>query len=241
MGGDDRRDPRHSARPNLRDEDALLPAGGVGTYTAHRLDYHGRAGRGARDAARGRVARLPGRDRCVRELPHLVLAAHEVPRRPAFGVHISHAALRRALWCRVPRRADHAGILGLGSARGGGHRARKPAPVTRVESYNTGRSFLPPFPATKGVPMKLHHLFTAGALALSLAAGSALGQDEKAKKQAELRKVTQTSLQKFYKADPKLKDAVAQAPGYAVFTTYGLSFLIGGAGGKGLVHDAKTK
>ena len=88
--------------------------------------------------------------------------------------------------------------------------------------------------------MKLHHLLTAGVLALSLAAGNALAQD-KAKKQAEVQKVTQGSLEKFYKADPKLKDAVAKAPGYAVFTTYGLSFLIGGAGGKGLAHDNKTK
>jgi len=89
--------------------------------------------------------------------------------------------------------------------------------------------------------MKLHRLLTAAAVMLSLAAGTALAQTEKAKKQAEVRKVTATSLEKFYKADPKLKEAVARAPGYAVFTTYGLSFLIGGAGGKGLVVDTKTK
>ena len=81
--------------------------------------------------------------------------------------------------------------------------------------------------------MKFASLLTTGAVILSLAAGNALAQDEKAKKQAEIMKVTATSLEKFYKADPKLKEAVAKSPGYAVFTTYGLSFLIGGAGGKG--------
>ena len=89
--------------------------------------------------------------------------------------------------------------------------------------------------------MKLPHLLTTAALTLSLAAGTALAQDDKAKKQAEVRKATATSLAKFYKEDPKLKEAVTNAPGYAVFTTYGLSFLIGGAGGKGLVQDNKTK
>ena len=89
--------------------------------------------------------------------------------------------------------------------------------------------------------MRLHSLFTIATVILSLAAGNALAQDEKAKKQAEIRKATQTSLEKFYKADPKLKQAVAKAPGYTVFTTYGLSFIIGGAGGKGLAHDNKTK
>ena len=89
--------------------------------------------------------------------------------------------------------------------------------------------------------MKLQHFLTIATLFASLAAGNAFAQDEKAKKQAEIRKVTATSLEKFYKADPKLKEAVAKAPGYAVFTTYGLSFLIGGAGGKGLAQDNKTK
>jgi lipid-binding SYLF domain-containing protein len=89
--------------------------------------------------------------------------------------------------------------------------------------------------------MKVLHLFTTGVLMLALAAGNAFAQTEKVKKQTEVRKVTQTTLEKFYKANPKLKEQVTKAPGYAVFTTYGLSFLIGGAGGSGLAQDNKTK
>jgi lipid-binding SYLF domain-containing protein len=89
--------------------------------------------------------------------------------------------------------------------------------------------------------MKLLKLIVGAAVASSLAAGAALAQTEKAKKQAEIRKVAQSSLERFYKAEPKLKAEVAKAPGYAVFTSYGFSFLLGGSGGKGLVHDAKTK
>jgi len=89
--------------------------------------------------------------------------------------------------------------------------------------------------------MKLQRLFTVATVILSLAAGNALAQDEKAKKQAEVRKATQDALARFYKADPKLKDAVAKAPGYAVFTAIGVSFIFGGAGGKGLAVDNKTK
>jgi len=80
-----------------------------------------------------------------------------------------------------------------------------------------------------------------GALILSLAFGNAFAADaDKASKQREIRKATQTSLEKFYKAEPDLKGKVAKAPGYAVFTTFGLSFIIGGAGGKGLVHNNRT-
>lgn len=84
-------------------------------------------------------------------------------------------------------------------------------------------------------------LFAFGTLILSLAAGNTLAQDDKAKKQAEIKKVTQASLERFYKAKPELKGDVEKAPGYAVFSTYGLSFIIGGAGGKGIAHDNKTK
>ena len=73
-----------------------------------------------------------------------------------------------------------------------------------------------------------------GTLVLALAAGTALGADaEKNKKQAEIRKVTHATLERFYKANPKLKAEVDQSPGYGVFTTFGLSFIIGGAGGSG--------
>jgi lipid-binding SYLF domain-containing protein len=87
--------------------------------------------------------------------------------------------------------------------------------------------------------MKFKHILVNGALMLSLVAGSVFAAT-KAEKQAEIGKATQAALQKFYAAKPELKAAVAKAPGYGVFTTYGLSFLVGGAGGKGLVHDAKS-
>ena len=86
----------------------------------------------------------------------------------------------------------------------------------------------------------VHRVLAAVAVTLSLAAGAALAQD-KAAKQAEVRKAAETGLEKFYRADPKIRAEVEQAPGYAVFTTYGLSFIFGGAGGKGIVHDNKTK
>ena len=89
--------------------------------------------------------------------------------------------------------------------------------------------------------MNVRKLITLGATLLSfVAAGTVVAQD-KAAKQAEIKAKAMQTLEDFYKADPKLKDAVAKAPGYAVFTTYGLSFLIGGSGGKGMVYDAKTR
>ena len=88
--------------------------------------------------------------------------------------------------------------------------------------------------------MKINKYLAVGALALSFVATGALAQD-KAKQQAEVRQKAQQSLNDFYKADPKLKAEVQKAAGYAVFTTYGFSFLLGGSGGKGIVHNNKTK
>lgn len=89
--------------------------------------------------------------------------------------------------------------------------------------------------------MKMHTLLAAFAAALVLVVSPAFAASKtKAEKQAEVRKAADTALEKFYKAEPKVKDEVANAPGYAVFTSYGLSFVIGGAGGSGLAHDRKT-
>jgi len=89
--------------------------------------------------------------------------------------------------------------------------------------------------------MRIHALLTASTLILAFATGPALADSDKQAKQAEIRQVAATSLQDFYKAKPGLESDVTKAQGYALFTTYGLSFLIGGQGGSGLVHDNKTK
>jgi len=88
--------------------------------------------------------------------------------------------------------------------------------------------------------MKFQRLVGLGVLSLSLLTGAAFAQD-KATKQAEVVKSTQAAMERFYKAKPELKAAVGKAPGYGVFTTYGVSFLIGGSGGTGLVHDNKSQ
>ena len=88
--------------------------------------------------------------------------------------------------------------------------------------------------------MKLHNVTATLAFAVLLAACASMSPSERAQKQGEIRQAKQTALDKFYKADPKLKDEVANAPGYAVFTTYGASLLVGGAGGKGIAHDNRT-
>src|SRR5262245_12412884 len=87
--------------------------------------------------------------------------------------------------------------------------------------------------------MKPLNVLFAAALALSFAAAPAYA--DKASQQTEILKVAQATLQDIYKKKPELKAQVEKAPGYAVFTTYGLSFLIGGAGGKGVAHNNKTK
>lgn len=87
--------------------------------------------------------------------------------------------------------------------------------------------------------MQARRYLIVAAMLFSLAAGGALAQD-KAARQKEVKAKAAATLQEFYKANPKLKEVVAKAPGYAVFTTYGLSFLVGGAGGKGIAHDNKT-
>jgi len=89
--------------------------------------------------------------------------------------------------------------------------------------------------------MRFHALLTASSLILAFATGGAFADSDKDSKRAEIRKAAAAALQEFYKNQPSLEADVAKAPGYALFTTYGLSFIIGGQGGKGLVYDTKTK
>ena len=88
--------------------------------------------------------------------------------------------------------------------------------------------------------MKLPHILSVAVLGLMVGACATQSPADKTGKQAEVHQATQKSLDKFYKVDPNLQSAVATAPGYAVFTTYGISFIIGGSGGKGLVHNNQT-
>jgi len=92
--------------------------------------------------------------------------------------------------------------------------------------------------------MRMTKIVAAAALGLFFVAGGAIAEDkakDKAAQQAEIRKMAKETLNDVYKLDASIKDKVQKAPGYAVFSTFGLSFLIGGAGGKGLVHDSKTQ
>jgi lipid-binding SYLF domain-containing protein len=87
--------------------------------------------------------------------------------------------------------------------------------------------------------MRITKLFIIGAAFVSMLGFNAYAQD-KTTQRAEVKAKAMQALQDFYKADPKLKAAVEAAPGYAVFTTFGLSFGLGGAGGKGIAHNSKT-
>jgi lipid-binding SYLF domain-containing protein len=60
-------------------------------------------------------------------------------------------------------------------------------------------------------------------------------------KRAELRKMCDQALATLYKAKPDAKATVQKAAGYGCFTSFGMSFFVGGAGGKGLVHSNATK
>ena len=89
--------------------------------------------------------------------------------------------------------------------------------------------------------MKILRFLTLAAVAMSFLATGSFAAEDKAAKRAEVHKKTSEALERFYKAKPELKEATAKAPGYGIFTTYGFSFVIGGSGGAGIVHDNKTK
>jgi len=82
-------------------------------------------------------------------------------------------------------------------------------------------------------------LFGQVALAQALAPETA-PVDPKVKR-AELRKMCDEALATVYKAKPEVKGLIAKGAGYGCFTSFGMSFFVGGAGGQGLVHSNKTR
>jgi lipid-binding SYLF domain-containing protein len=82
----------------------------------------------------------------------------------------------------------------------------------------------------------------AAAIALPCGYAVAQGKDSKEAKRAEIQKVASNTLAQLYKVQPAAKEKIEKAAGYGVFSNFGLTILfVGGAGGKGLVHDNASK
>jgi lipid-binding SYLF domain-containing protein len=81
----------------------------------------------------------------------------------------------------------------------------------------------------------------AGAVAFAPSAG-AIDAKKKAEAQATIRKESQNTLNKLYKAKPGAKAAIQKAAGYAAFDNFGMNlFVLSTASGKGIVVDQATK
>jgi lipid-binding SYLF domain-containing protein len=71
---------------------------------------------------------------------------------------------------------------------------------------------------------------------------SALAQGKKDEKRQDIRDVTQNTLERLYKTQPKAKEAIDRSAGYAVFSNFGMKILFAGGGsGAGLAVNRKTK
>jgi lipid-binding SYLF domain-containing protein len=73
--------------------------------------------------------------------------------------------------------------------------------------------------------------------------GTAFAKEQtKAQKQQEVRKMTRETLDRLYKVQPKAKQAIQNAAGYAVFSNFGMKiFFAGGGSGGGMAVDNKTR
>ena len=80
-------------------------------------------------------------------------------------------------------------------------------------------------------------LIAIAALALSAPASGA----DLAAQKAELRKMCDEALAVLYKEKPATKAEIQKSAGYGCFSSFGISFFVGGAGGRGLVYDNATK
>ena len=68
-------------------------------------------------------------------------------------------------------------------------------------------------------------------LLLFVATGVAQAQSDKEAGRAEVRKSTNAVLKQLYAVQPSARKTVAAAPGYAVFSNFGMKILVAGRGG----------
>jgi len=91
--------------------------------------------------------------------------------------------------------------------------------------------------------MKIHR-FLIASLCCAIAVGSFAADDEQKneKERAEIRKMSQDTLARLYKAEPTAQAAVQKGYGYAVFSNTGIKILVAGSGkGKGIAIVNSTK
>src|SRR5215831_2844054 len=89
--------------------------------------------------------------------------------------------------------------------------------------------------------MKVSRFLTALVCLLAIASLSAAA-DDKEKEKAEIRKMSQDTLARLYKAQPSAKAAVEKGFGYAVFSNTGVKILFGGSGnGEGVAVNNQSK
>jgi lipid-binding SYLF domain-containing protein len=83
------------------------------------------------------------------------------------------------------------------------------------------------------------------AVTLALPFGGALAQskgDSNEAKRVEIRKMASDTLAQLYKVSPEARGKIEKAAGYGVFSNFGITIVfLGGAGGKGMVHDNASK
>jgi lipid-binding SYLF domain-containing protein len=92
--------------------------------------------------------------------------------------------------------------------------------------------------------MTFPNLLAALLLAMGLAAGPAMAQDESAVIQGrhEIREASQEALASLYEYQPGARYAIEHSAGYAVFSTFGIKLLFaGGSQGKGMVVNNRTQ
>ena len=104
------------------------------------------------------------------------------------------------------------------------------------------------FDRSSDLPMGERPAARRRSLAALLGAGLALScpaigvAASKAEKQADVRKVTNETLSRLYKARPSAKKVVESAAGYAVFSNFGMKILVAGGGsGSGVAVNNKTR